>query len=242
MDPQAPLQKKLNLDRLESIRRYLKYGAAVFAVLFVGLIALSLYRLDRAIVAKRAEFSSIELAIKDKQLEIEQQKKESEKLAEKIKTQNAALDVYRSKPIDAEQAKQLKTAVELTTVPTNVTQLAFSIPARIYLQISGPEQMEFAEKIAKNLQSKGYVVPGIEDVGNKVPNESDLRYYAGDDVTLKDVREIQANCKEWGLVLTTNQLNSSSARPRHYEIWLGKNVGTKRRLEVNPILVRPVHP
>jgi hypothetical protein len=231
MATEIPIEKKLNLRRMEKILRYLQYAGAAVLVVFAVLIVVSLIslkQLDATIDTRKQEIKDKGLELLKQRVEIEKQKKESAELAEKIKIQNAALDVYRSKERDPEDIAEIKKNIELTLSTTdNVAE----IPPRIYMQISSEEQRPFAARISKLLQTKGYIVPGIENVHEKAPDNSEIRYYATDDASIKDVKDIQTNCASWGLKLDVpNPIRSRSVRPRHYEIWIGKTVGVTPNL------------
>jgi hypothetical protein len=217
---------QLNLKRLQTIQRWLQYGALAVLVVFMGLIAFSWLELrkikteideaDNRLLATKAEIA--ELAAYLEQLKIDKKG---------LEDVNAALTTV-TRSIGKESRKEapnLKTAIEETITPTEELQ---RVPPRVYIQISNEEQRPAAAIIAKHLQASGYIVPGIENVGDKAPSVADLRYFQSDDGTRKDVEDIRDKCSGWGLKLVVPPKPLPGyIRPRRYEIWFAKNSGTR---------------
>jgi len=225
----------LNLRRLETFQRLLQYGAFLVLLVFLGLIALSWFQLRRI----NNEIAAADADLNQKRLEIDKLRIDADKLRAENgglqKVNGALTDVTRSIGGESpEQAEKIKQVVE-ESIGSSATDLT-QIPARIYMHIGNAEQRRFAAAIANRLQAQGYIVPGIENVHEKAPLESDIRYYASDAATMKDVQDIQANCLRWGLKLTVprNPVSSHSVRPRHYEIWFGKNAAQNPTIDLGP--------
>jgi hypothetical protein len=112
----------------------------------------------------------------------------------------------------------------LKTVPSTASQTLAKLPARVYVHISNENQRQEAKQIAAKLQEKGFSVPGIERV-DESPTDSELRYFAGsepaDAQTLANELE-QSGIKVKLVDLSQRYKNSTSIRPRHYELWIGK--------------------
>jgi hypothetical protein len=125
--------------------------------------------------------------------------------------------------LDTKQANQVQQLVE-----TNIEQSVGEkkIAARVYIQIGDEDQRARASEVVRLLQKRGYIVPGIENVGSKarIPNRSELRYYQTDSVGEADVNDIVIALREIGIaVQTPPAITSGNVRPRHYELWFGKD-------------------
>ncbi|HEX8370190.1 MAG TPA: hypothetical protein VF604_16705 [Pyrinomonadaceae bacterium] len=245
------LPPKLNLKRLESIQRLLQYGAVLTLLVFVVLIIGSYFQLRgtiRKIAENERKIAEDERKLADSNQQLTQQtetlvkqrdeleksekmlaeqKFELEKLDEEIKEkqkliasfQEAARSVAEKNP---GQGEQLKQAFE------NKISQNFSgrqIPPRIYIQIAGEDQRARATDIARQLQNKGYLMPGIENVRNKSPKVSELRACSSDDVARTDVGAITDALESLSVTLGEPKFltNCGKARPRHYELWFGQN-------------------
>lgn len=219
---------KLNLRRLESIQRVLRYGAAIVLVVFVGLIALSGYNLKQInnkielkngeLEAKREEHRQMDKSLNEKQAMLEQKQAQFDSLNRAYGETLRQLE--KADPI---QASKVQEAVEKTLETTaEKTSDRLRIPPRIYIHIARDDQRERAREIARQLQAKGYVVPGIENVKGKasIPPISELRYYPTSET--KDVNDISEYLRSHNIPIRPNQLYSGRVRPRHYELWFGE--------------------
>lgn len=225
---QAP-PPKLNLRRLESIQRLLQYGAAAVLLVFLALIAFSAYKLiqiNKQIDAKQAELAQLTQTI-------EKQKQELVQSNEKIERQDVTLEtlINPNQPLNTEQAEQVKQTVEEKISQQNNNNAAL-IPPRIYIQIGREDQRKRAGEIARRLHAAGYLAPGVENVHEKAPPTSQLRYYQMDEVAQTDIRNLLEFFRSIGVHLDkpVQVRNSGGVRPRHYEIWFGDDFG------------RPAHP
>jgi len=80
--------------------------------------------------------------------------------------------------------------------------------------------------VVRLLQKRGYIVPGIENVGSKarIPARSQLRYYQTDSVAEADIKDIVSTLRGIGIdIQTPAPITSSNVRARHYELWFGKD-------------------
>lgn len=200
--PAASLTPKLNLRRLESIQRLLQYGAALVLLVFLALIAFSWFQL-RAI---NKDIDEKQKLLKNASDDVQKKRQEIRELEKQIDLRNQALTA-----ID-----QGKGNVGQNTSMTR-------IPARIYIQIARADQQQRAEEVARQLQTKGYIVPDIENVGDDSPNDSDLRYYENNYLE-QDIKEISSFLRSINIPLKLRpQPKNANARPRHYELYFGKN-------------------
>lgn len=108
-------------------------------------------------------------------------------------------------------------------------QEAFSnVSPRIYFHISKNEQLLKAREIRTKLESAmkdiGLVVPGIELKPG--PKDTELRYFKS--AEKEEAQSIAKALSQLGITAKLTDLskryeNSTGIRPRHYELWLGRN-------------------
>jgi septal ring factor EnvC (AmiA/AmiB activator) len=200
--PAAPPTFKLNLRRLESIQRLLQYGAALVLLVFLALIAYSAFQL-RAI---NKDIDERQKLLKNANDDLEKKRKEIDELEGQIKLRNQAL-----------------IAIDQGKAGTGQNTGTPQIPARIYIQIAREDQRQRAVDVARQLQARGYIVPDIENTGDNSPNDSQLRYYENNFVQ-KDIDDLTHFLDSIRIPLKPRPpLKNANARPRHYELWFGKN-------------------
>ena len=222
------LSPKLNLRRLETIQRLLQVGAIVTLLIFVGLIVFSWLQLRRI----NREIAGAEALLAKRKLELEESERKISDLRAKYGASRNLNDTLSGLTRDATerdpgQAENIKRSIEESI---SLTANPNQIPARIYLQVGREDQRRRASEVALQLQTKGYVVPGleqkrgggVENVRGRNPHDSEIRFYQNDEISQKDVNDIINAVREMGLTLKAKQLTPSRhVRPRHYEIWIG---------------------
>jgi hypothetical protein len=249
--PQVP-ERKLNLGRLERIQRLLQYGAALVLLVFLVLIGLALFEL-------RGLYGQID----ERKAELKRVNDEVTQKEQSLKALQSANGVL-SKVADAyteehpEKADEVKDAVR-DAVETSIAQSAVQggqpseatakVPPRVYIQIMRAGQRRRAAEVARQLQAKGFLVPGIENMERKgrdsQPN-SDVRFYDGDEMADADTKEIRSVLDGFGLRLSDKKLHGS-VRPRQYELWLGDDFaapagGDTPDADTSPVLPRRGEP
>ncbi len=210
--------------------RWLQYGAVGVLVILVVLIAVSVYQLRGIIQEKAAEQKKLEALQKDNQIAVEalkQKRKEVDELtinADKLRIEANAL----KKGLASSGSEIAKSVLEKVARETSDES---KTPPRIYIQIAREDQRPKATQMVNQLQAKGYLVPGIENVGSKAPPTSDVRYCKSDsgELQMKDLADITGFLKS--SVPSLQSLGSnvipdslcSKVRPRQYEIWFGQD-------------------
>jgi hypothetical protein len=220
---QAPTPK-LNLRKLESLQRLLRYGAILVLLIFLALIALSWFQLrgiNREIDSKQAELVKKQRENVEADEALKRKQEEFKKLDEKYNVLSEAVQDLSDD--NEEQAKQVKAAVEKAIGrDSNKAQ----IPPRIYIQIAREDQRQRAAQVTRQLQARGYVVPGIENVGRRarIPRVSELRYYSTG-AAQSDIDDILGFLRSLGVKLAqpVQVRQAASVRPRHYELWFGED-------------------
>ena len=211
----------INLRRLERIQRFLQYASFLVLLVFVVLIVLSYFQLRR-----------VKREIAEQQALIQQQKNEMKEneatLANQTKTieeQKALISAFQGWSLAATEANpeagaRTREAVE-NRLPREVN---LRLPARIYMQIAREDQRRRAAAIARALQAAGFIVPGIENVRDKAPTNSQLRYCDGDNQLQGDLDDITKALARISVSVTRQRLpRCGNVRSRHYEIWLGES-------------------
>jgi hypothetical protein len=148
-----------------------------------------------------------------------------------IATKQAAYQKIESQVNSLEkQATALRSLV--AAIPGEQVQQAISnsfvdsanLPARVYIHIANENQRSTAEKAAASLRAAGFLVPGIEYVGSRGPIPTQLRYFKQSDENGSDLPRIMEALNNAGIKAQSQYLSlpSSTARPRHFELWFGK--------------------
>jgi hypothetical protein len=230
-DPRAPQSlptfaqdepHRLDLGKLELVQRWSQYAAVLVLVIFIVLFvagSIMLNNLYARILSGQQTLDKQTEEIKGNDLKI---KSQEEKINIRDTTIQALLDP-NAKPLDAKQADQVRQIVE-----SNIDQSGGEkkIAARIYIQIGDEDQRARATEAVQVLQKSGYIVPGIENVGSKanIPSRSQLRYYQTDSVAQADTKDIISTLRGINIPIElAPPLTSRNVRPRHYELWFGKD-------------------
>ena len=186
----------LDLGKLELVQRWSQYAAVVVLVVFVVLF-----------VAGSLMLNNLYARISSGQKTLEQQAEQIKANDLKIKSQEGDINIRNTalralldpdtKPLDTKQANQVQQLVE-----TNIEQSGGEkkIAARVYIQIGDEDQRARATEVVRLLQKRGYIVPGIENVGSKarIPNRSELRHYQTDSVGRgRCQRHRQCSSRNW---------------------------------------------
>lgn len=241
---------KLNLRRLESIQRLLQYASALVLFVFIALIVVSYFKWYRTIEEIKLNEGKIVKQtgeLKQQQDELSRQQDELSRQQEDLAKQNKTLEEnqstldFQTKEIERLRKEYLAQEKAIDSLPeqqknlvaqkieNNLTQGNNSkqAPGWIYIQIANKDQKEPADKIASQLKKNGFIVPGIENVGDKAPDNSEIRTCGKkDDTTTKqDLDELTAALKSLKDTLGKPKFlsNCGKANSRQYELWFGKN-------------------
>ena len=232
---------KLNLRRLESIQRVLQYASVLVLFVFIALIAVSYFQLNKlydkkAETEKQIELKNGEITEKDKELEDKQDRinDTSDKLDRLQKEYLARKEAFDSLKLNEEQKKAVEQKIENNLAQGDNSKQA---PGWIYIQIANKNQMKQATDMARQLNNKGFIVPGIENVGNKAPDTSELRTCGkkNDKLTTDDLKEITGALKSFQITLDVPKFlsNCGKVNSRQYELWLGNNFSEIIKIQPN---------
>jgi hypothetical protein len=213
---------KLNLRRLESIQRVLRYAAVAVLSVFVALIAYGAYQLRRiniGIDEKQARLAGLDAELRKKEGEITERDKTIERLDTTVET---LIDPKRS--LSPEQAAEVEKTIDEKLAEISETG---QIPPRVYIQIGCEEKRKIAGDVARQLQTRGFLTLGIQNTHAPGPSDSVLRYYQTNEVTQTDIRNLLEFLQGIGVrsVLKVIGVTSYTGHRRHYEIWLGDDFG-----------------
>lgn len=204
------LSGKLSRPELHEVRRSAR--TATLLTLVSGLVVLG------SLVYGAFQIRSLDTALADRHKQIDG-------LDRDIAAKKTALQGLETRVSDlnavvaAIPPEQVKQALSNPSVDTS------SLPARVYIHIAREDQRQAAEKAAASLRTAGFIVPGIEYVGNKAPNPSQVRYFQRADESGSDLPRIVQTLHAAGVQANGQyvSLPSSTARPRHFELWFGKD-------------------
>lgn len=160
----------------------------------------------------------------DLQKETENLSEVKENLKTEIDSLQKLKDTLSARLMVSNSANLVERQVDKVSIEQNLTDITAVAAPRVYIHISNRSQNSIAKRVATILQKNGFVVPGIENVGNKSPQVTQVRYFNNSEQEKKDVKYILGLFKKQDirvdeqLVSLTGQ---SKVRPRHYEIWFG---------------------
>jgi predicted nucleic acid-binding Zn-ribbon protein len=221
VDSAAASPPQLNVRSLERIQRWLQYIAGFVLLIFIVSISISYFELRR-----------IRREIADGQEQVRQQRKTIEENSKLLESQKQSITGLRTvvsglqqatlaaTEADPKQGEQTKETVEKILAQTEDTR---QLPPRIYVQIAREDQRKHAAEVARQLQSRGYIVPENENVRGKAPTTSQLRFCSNDKTAEEDVAGITKTLQSISISVTSYRLpNCGNVRARHYEIWFGE--------------------
>ena len=235
--PQAA-EQKLNLRRLESIERILRYAAGAVLLVFFGLIAaawVQLRGLNADIAAKTKERDDVTRDLDRKRAELASVKGEllaQQKVSGVLSKYSGAYIAEHPEAADAVQ-REVEQGIEQAVEQTSALEpaqggggraVAVRLPPRVYIQIVREDQRRRASEVAAKLRAAGYIVPGIENVERKVrrPQASTLlKYFHDDDVARADVADLGQLLGGFGVRAAATPAVDDTVRPRQYEVWFG---------------------
>ncbi len=235
----------IDTEKLDKLQKYSRAIAALSLALFFALIVISLWSLWRV----RKEVAGLEerkrkLTVEAHRLETETERLKTE--AEMLNIQLAFMRKYLG-TISVDYPKVFKEAVNqaifeqpdkpdtgqenkrLEYTKQVIEQLVRDDPSltrnltRIYLHIGDESQRPRARRIAGQLKQAGYLVPGIENVGERVRlSSTQVRYFARTDAEKDEAQKIIALLQGWGIKAEDLPIKVAT-KPWQYEIWFGSD-------------------
>ena len=223
--------------KLKSLKRASQAIAALSIVVFFALLgygAYKLYSINKDIAEKTKKAADLEATSKSRQKEIDDlelkiQSKQDEIAKLELKS-NALSEVIAN--ADQQSVRQAVNEIIMSKPLT-----AAALP-RIYIQIRDEAQRRGAQYIASKLQENGFIVPDIENVGDKTSGSTTLKYFRQNPDEAADVKKIveilQSEKVKTGIQYISGFEASNKIRSRHYELWCGSDFSPPRPIKINP--------
>ena len=181
------------------------------------------------LITQQQELNAIAKADSDRQIKI------LEIFAEKITNEDIKqrlLAIKLLRALDDDLAEKLASAVaeaepdkskikEVATKVADVAKARIEFRPRIYMHVQSNNEKEAAQAVEQLLEKNDWIVPGIQRVGIKTPDSSQLRYFRKvEKSTAEKIRGILKN-ENYDISLTyiPGYEDSKSIRPMHFEIW-----------------------
>jgi Sec-independent protein translocase protein TatA len=214
-----------NLTQLQNISKIiavLSFGAFIILIIF-GAFQLreiaeanrELDRIKQEIANKQAEIAELDrtLANKDKLLQSKDNQIEAQT--------NTIKEVFKESDKSTINKVLEKNPVAAGALP------------RIYLHIGDESERKQAEKIAKTLQSGGFIIPQIENVGQNAARSTELRYCQdkGQPDDLDKIKKLLADINMKVDIRPPLKIPSCSnvSSVRSYELWLESDARNQKK-------------
>jgi hypothetical protein len=97
-------------------------------------------------------------------------------------------------------------------------------PAQVFLHIQSPAQQKLAERLAEQLEEKGYIVPKAAILESKGPSRTEIRYFSpleAEEATAIAMLVSQPYRAPATSSYIRGRKDASKAQARRYEIWFG---------------------
>jgi hypothetical protein len=207
----TPLDSFLEgIEKRARFARLLSIALTIIPVL-VGVLFL-LFTLKQVQKAQ-AELRTTEDNLQQKRLEVEEKDRE---VAEKEKRLE-----FLGKALQALPPGVAEEAIKKTINSNPHISEAIAVPV-VYIQISNESQRAAAKEAANRLQEKGYIVPGIENVGKKAPDKTELRSFHGTPQEAEDTKDITRILQDIRIAAQAKKIGAygdTAVRARRYELW-----------------------
>jgi hypothetical protein len=191
------------------------------------------------LVTRQQERSAQQRANSDRQVKV------LEIFAEKITSpddRQRLLALRMLRAVDAELASDLALAVaetepEESAVRDVATAVATESGARaghspqVYVHVPDEASRRGARRAAERLEEAGFAVPGIENVGDRSPAATQLRYFRKrEEAIARTVAgELRKARHPVRVVYIAGYERSGRIDPLHFELWFGQEAGSRRR-------------
>lgn len=193
------------------------------AVLALGAIVAAVYRIhkiDNEVSIAENELNSLSSVILKKQNELDT-------IQSRLNQANAELAFAQATYDRIAKRLPAGTAQQAIQQTLEVEPQAANLPPVIYIHIAREDQRVQAKKIQDRLRAVGCIAPGIEYVGARSPNHSQLRYFVRtEEGPLMD--KVLGVLRSEGVDLDAQFIRIASGapralRPNQFEVWLGQD-------------------
>jgi hypothetical protein len=197
------------------------------AALALGAIIFAVYRIHSI----NDQITAAEARLKDINSAVESKQRELDGAQSKLKEANAQIEVAQKIYSRIASSLPAGAAQQAIQQVAESDPQAASLPPLIYIQIASEDQRPQARKIQDALHAAGYSAPGIEYVGAKSPNHSQLRYFVSTDAG-PVMDKVLSLLRAQGLDIDSQFVRMSGApralRPNQFEVWLGQDYKPSR--------------
>ena len=214
--------------KLKSIKRVSQVIAALSIVAFFALIGYSAYKLY-----------SLNRDIAEAKEDLAKMNANREKLVNDIKVKQQEFDELDKKAKALGEINDKIATIDRKIVAQAVDEVIQSSPKtadvlpRIYIQIANPYQHLRAKQIATKLQENGFIVPDIENVGDKASSSTVVKYFHKNDEEAAEAKKIVEILRGEKVIAEAKYFdNPNRTRARRYEIWLGADYSPPRPKDV----------
>jgi len=225
---------KIEEDKFNQLQKTLKTIAfsslAIVFVLFIFVawkgirISEQIARDEQTIANNLSNIKQQEEQIKINANTINQQERDIEVAKDNQKLNEEIIERFKSKASPSVTKEVLKESNNLVSKVLEEKSVAVKPSARlIYIQIREKSQKESARILQKKLQEKGYDVPGIDEVGGKPSQISNLRYCKGkgQQVDIENIKGLVLN--ETKIKISNREISVKGCDQSSvgiYELWL----------------------
>lgn len=207
---------------IEQLGRSSRRAAAV-SLLGVGIVVAALIHSAIHLRDLQRENNKAEAELKERLTRIETLNQEIEMKERQLKILNEA-QAQLGASADTKLAKEADQALQ-AAIQSNA-QAEYDLP-RVYFHIREERQREKLKPLVDALIAKGFSVPRVIFVGTNAPVETQLRYFQRGEQEDEDQTQILRALRSKGLTIEERYIPPSPElvriRPRHYEVWLGKD-------------------
>lgn len=216
--------------KLKSMKRVSQLIAALSIVAFFALMGYSAYKLY-----------SINQNIAKAKIDLAKMNEEIARLANDIKIKQQEFDELDKKSKAISEVNDKIANIDRKIVARAVEEVIQSSPQtakalpRIYIQIANVYQRFRAKQIASKLQENGFIVPDIENVGDKASSSTVVKYFHKNDEEAVEAKKIVEILRGEKIIAEAKYFDSpNNIRARRYELWLGADFSPPRPKDVQP--------
>lgn len=209
------------------ISKYLSMIGTAVALLAIVFSSVELHRIRSETAAARAELETTKAQAQAEQSKLQEShlklvaaQRDLEQVAGQLAFAQSSFAQIRGKLPE----EVIKAAIQsAATADPRSAQLT---PV-IYIHVAREDQRLKAKQIQQALAFAGYQVPGIEYVGAKSPNQSQLRYFIRTDYG-PALEKILSQLRSMGLDVNDQFIKMASGkpqalRPNQFELWIGQS-------------------
>jgi hypothetical protein len=215
----------LNYEAIGRIEQRSKWSAGITllgAVLILGSLLVSVLKLNAVHTETAAAQKQLDTTLETLKAKTDELNQTSQKLDALQSELSFRQNVYTQ--------LLAKNAIPPATVSTAADNAIRQDPKLgqvtplVNIHISREDQRQKAEEVEKKLEAIGYQVPGIEYVGKRAPNTSQVRYFFQSD-SGPQLQKIEDIMKQSGAAAQPQFIGLKqpppNLRPKVFEIWFG---------------------